>query len=59
MICGIKKSVILTHILAIATNILVLLMTGFVVQGHIRFFCCCCYFNAFYFSYISYFDDEI
>ncbi len=36
MIFGIKeKSIILTHsMLAIATNIHVLLMTGFVVQGH-------------------------
>ncbi len=39
MIFGIKeKCIILTHIhvfLAIATNIPVLFMTGFVVQGHI------------------------
>ncbi len=38
MIFGIKeKSIILTYnvLLAIATNIPVLLMTGFVVQGHI------------------------
>ncbi len=37
MIFGIKvKSIILTHVLlAIATNIPMLLMTGFVVQGHI------------------------
>ncbi len=37
MIFGIKeKSIILTHtMLAIATNIPVLLKTGFVLQGHI------------------------
>ncbi len=38
MIFGIKeKQIILTHnvLLAIATNIPLLLMTGFVVQGHI------------------------
>ncbi len=37
MIFGIKeKLIILTYVLlAIATNIPVLLMTGFVVQGHI------------------------
>ncbi len=35
MIFGIKeKCIILTHTLAIATNILVLLKTGFVLQGH-------------------------
>ncbi len=40
MIFGIKKSTILTHtMLAIATNIPVLLMTGFVVQGHIYVIC--------------------
>ncbi len=36
MIFGIKeKIIILTHIIAIVTNIPVLLKTGFVVQGHI------------------------
>ncbi len=44
MIFGIKeKCIILTHtMLAIATNIPVLLMTGFVLQGHI------CPHNTFY-----------
>ncbi len=30
-----EKSIILTHTMAIATNIAVLLMTAFVLQGHI------------------------
>ncbi len=41
MIFGMKeKSIIFTHknvLLAIATNISVLRMTGFVVQGHIQY----------------------
>ncbi len=36
MVFGIKeKFIILSHTLAIATNIPVLLMTAFVLQGHI------------------------
>ncbi len=41
MIFGIKKNIQYNVLLAIATNIPMLLLTGFVVQGHI----CKCFFN--------------